>query len=383
MNDQIICPHCKKAFPVTEALRHQIKEDVAQEFERGQKQIMWKKALAAAEQRTKEKSNQEMKLLQDELLEKNKKLEESRNNELLVRKERIKLEEEKKELELTTQRKIDEERSKIVKDSYQKAQDENRLKILEKDKQMEDMRKQIEELKRKSEQGSQQLQGEVLELELEQILRREFSYDEIKEVPKGVKGADVLQTVKNNFGKDCGVIIWESKRTKAWVDNWIAKLKDDQRKVKAEVAVIISQVLPSGIKYFTQKEGVWLGNYDVIVELGLLLRSTLIQVSLVKSSVVNRHEKKEILWNYLNSVEFHQRFEAIYDAYQQSKQYLDKEKEYFRRKWSREEKSIELLMENLLGIHGDLQGIVGRSLPELKESPTLDSGEEEKKNSLF
>lgn len=373
MNDTIICPHCKKSFPVTEALRHQIKDEVSAEFEREQKQIMWKKALAAAEIRIKENSSKEIKLLKDELDEKNKKLDEAREIEIRIRKERMKLEEEKKELALKTQRTIDEERQKITQDAYRKATEENRLKNLEHTKKEEDLLKQIEQWKQKAQQGSQQLQGEVLELELESILRREFPYDEIVEVPKGVKGADVLQIVRNNTGKACGTIIWESKRTKSWTDSWIAKLKEDQRRVKAETAVIISQVLPEGVRNFAEKNGVWIGSFESYLGLGLLLRNTLIELAAVKSSVVGKHDKKEILWNYLTSVEFRQRLEAMYDAYGQAKNYLDKEKEFFRRKWAREEKSTELLMENLLGIHGDLQGIIGKSLPEMKPLDVLPS----------
>lgn len=383
MNDQITCPHCKKSFPVTEALTHQIKEDVKLEFEQQQKQIMWKKALEVAEGKIREKSTQEMRLLKDEIEEKNKKLEESRNNELAIRKERMRLEEEKKELELKTQRRIDEERNKIAEGSYKKAVEENRFKNLEHEKKEADLLKQIEELKQKVQQGSQQLQGEVLELELEQILQQEFPYDQITDVAKGVTGADVLQEVKNNFGKSCGTIIWESKRTKTWTDNWIVKLKEDQRRVKAEIAVIISQVIPNGIKNFTQKDGVWIGNFACIVGLGLLLRNTLIELSAVKSSFVGKREKKEILWNYLTSVEFRQRLEAMYDAYQQSKSNLDKEKEFFRRKWAREDKSIDLLMENLLGIHGDLQSIMGKAIAEIKGLQILPSPKDDGKDTLF
>lgn len=378
MDDQIICPHCKKSFPATEALKHQIKEEVSREFEREQKQIMWKKALAAAETRIGEKSSEEMKVLKEELEEKNKKLDESRKVELEIRKERVRLEEEKKELELKTQRTIDEERAKIAAESFKKAMDENRMKNLEHEKKESDLLKQIEELKQKAQQGSQQLQGEVLELELENILKSDFPYDELREVPKGVKGADLLQVVKNSSGRECGTIIWELKRTRSWTDGWVAKLKEDQRQVKAQIAVIISQVLPAGVKNFTQKDGVWIGNFDSILGLGLLLRNTIIELASIKSSVVNKHEKKEILWSYLTSVEFRQRLEAMYDYYQQVKNDLDREKEFFRRKWSKEEKSIDLLMENITGIHGDLQGIVGRSLPEIKNTEMLESGDEKK-----
>src|SRR3989339_266610 len=236
MNDIIECPHCHKKFPVEEALRHKIRE----EFEREQKPLMWKKALAAADERIRGQITQDMKLLKDQLEEEVKKREESQRNELALRKERIKFEEDKKEFELTSQRKLDEERKKISEESYKKAIEENRLKEVEYQNKEKDYLKKIEELNRQMKQGSQQTQGEILELEIENILKREFPYDEVKEVPKGIKGADIQHIVKNNYGKIIGSIVWESKRTKAWSDIWINKLKQDQRAVNADLAVIVT-----------------------------------------------------------------------------------------------------------------------------------------------
>ena len=307
--------------------------------------------------------------LQDQLLELNR----------LMR--QLKTENEQRNIEF--EKKLSNEQEKIRLAEQKRIDQEYKFKILEYQKKEEAALKLAEDYKRKLEQGSQQLQGDVLEIELKNNLKREFPYDEIKDVSTGVRGADVLQIVKNNFGKSCGTIIWELKRTKAWSDGWINKLKEDQRRIKAEIAVIISQTLPDGVKHFTQKDGVWIGDYESITGLGLLLRNTLLELSKVKSSVVGKQEKKEILWNYLTSTEFRHRLEAIYDTYQQEKVYLDKEKEFFRRKWAREEKNIQLLMENLLGMHGDLQAIIGRSLPEMKGLEMLPSGKEEKNDTLF
>ncbi len=367
MNDTIVCPYCKKSFPVTETLKHQVKDEVRIEFEKQEKPIMWKKALAAAGERMKEAAGKETKLLKDQLEEERKKRDEAEKNELVLRKERAEFEEEKKQQELIIQRKVDAERKKIS--------DETHLKDLEHQKKEADYLKQIEELKQKMQQGSQQLQGEVQELELESILRREFPYDEIKEVPKGVRGADVLQVVRNNYGKTVGMIIWESKRTKAWTDSWISKLKQDQRVVKADIAIIISQVLPTGIKNLSQIDGVWVVSFNSIIELGLILRSSLLEVFGVRSSAIGKQEKKEILWSYLTSIEFRQRLEAIHDAIKLSGEYLEKEKEFFRRKWAREEKTNQLMQEHLLGMHGDLQAIIGKSLPEMKDIGLLPTSE--------
>ena len=386
MNDQIICPNCKKPILLTEALSQQIQEKYQkayrQRFEDEKLKLeinlrtqLEKKIKNEMEFQIKDKSEEigelrkQNKTLQDQLLELNR----------LMR--QLKTENEQRQIEL--EKRLAQQQDKIRLEEKRRIDEEYKFKILEYQKKEAAALKLAEDYKRKLEQGSQQLQGDVLEDELKNILKREFPYDEIKDVPTGIKGADILQIVKNNFGRSCGTIIWESKRTKAWSDGWINKLKEDQRRVKAEVAVIVSQILPDGVKRFTQKAGVWVGDYESITGLGLLLRNTLRELSTVKSSVVGKQEKKEILWNYLTSTEFRQRLETIHDSYELAKIYLDKEKEFFRRKWAREEKNIQLLMENLFGVHGDLQAIIGRSLPEMKGFDLLPAGKKEKSDTLF
>ena len=386
MNDTIVCPNCKKPIPLTEALSHQIQEkyqkayrlrfeDEKIKFETNLRPQLEKKIKSEMEFQIKDKSEEigelrkQNKTLQDQLLELNR----------LMR--QLKTENEQRSIEF--EKKLANEQEKIRIEEQKRIDQEYKFKILEYQKKEEAALKLAEDYKRKLEQGSQQMQGDVLEIELKNILKREFPYDEIKDVPTGIKGADILQIVKNNFGRSCGTIIWESKRTKAWSDGWINKLKEDQRRVKAEVAVIVSQILPDGVKRFTQKAGVWVGDYESITGLGLLLRNTLLELATVKSSVVGKQEKKEILWNYLTSTEFRQRLETIHDSYELAKIYLDKEKEFFRRKWAREEKNIQLLMENLFGVHGDLQAIIGRSLPEMKGFDLLPAGKKEKSDTLF
>ncbi|MGB9707255.1 MAG: DUF2130 domain-containing protein [Microgenomates group bacterium] len=374
MNDTIICPHCKKPIPLTQALSHQIQEKYQkfyrQRLEEEKQKIaselkiqLTKKVKEEMELQLKDKINETEELrkqnqgLKEQLLELNR----------LIR--QLRKENEEKQIEL--EKRLAQEEEKIRQEAQRRLDEEYKLKLLEKDKKLNDALKLVEEYKRKLEQGSQQLQGEVQELELESVLKKEFPNDEVKEVPKGVTGADVLQVVKNNYGKACGTIIWESKRTKAWSDNWIAKLKEDQRRVKAEVAVIISQVLPNGVKNFTFKNGVWIGSFEAVVGLALALRNSLIEIYQIKSSISGKEEKKEILWNYLTSIEFRQRIEAVYDAYSSLMEDLRKEKDYFRKKWAKQEKNIEKVAENILGIHGDLQGIVGKSLPEIKAMEAL------------
>jgi hypothetical protein len=382
MNDQIICPHCKKPIPLTQALSAQIQEkyqqfykkrldEEKQKIEKSLREILIKKIREEMALELKDKANEVEELrkqnkgLQEQLLELNR----------LIR--QLKQESEQKRLEL--EKKLAEEEEKIRQEEQKRIAQEYQLKILEKEKKLADALKLVDEYKRKLEQGSQQLQGEVQELALEEILKKEFPYDEIREVPKGVEGADVLQIVKNQNGRMCGAIVWESKRTKTWNESWILKLKEDQRRVKAEMAVIVSSVLPDGVKNFTQKNGVWIGSFDSVVGLAMILRQSLIEITSIKASLVGREEKKEILWNYLTSIEFRQRIEAVYDAYTQLMDDLRREKDWFRKKWAKQEKNIEKVAENILGVHGDLQAIVGRSLPEIEELAQLPKPEKKEK----
>jgi hypothetical protein len=382
MNDQIICPHCKKPIPLTEAISAQIDQKYRQIYRQRLEQDRQKMEQIMRENLTK-KIRDEMSLeLKDkvneveELRKQNKGLQEQllELNRLI---RQLKQESEQKRLEL--EKKLAQEEEKIRQEEQKRIAQEYQLKILEKEKKLADALKLVDEYKRKLEQGSQQLQGEVQELALEEILKREFPYDEIREVPKGVEGADVLQIVKNQNGRICGTIVWESKRTKTWNESWILKLKEDQRRVKAEMAVIISSVLPDGVKNFTQKNGVWVGSFDSIVGLAMILRQSLIEITSIKASLVGREEKKEILWNYLTSIEFRQRIEAVYDAYTQLMDDLRREKDWFRKKWAKQEKNIEKVAENILGVHGDLQAIVGRSLPEIEQLAQLPKPEKEEK----
>ena len=374
MDNQIVCPYCKKTIPLTEALSHRIKENyqkiyqkrLLEERRKLEEQLkidLAKKIKERLEIQIKDKINEneelkkQNKIFQDQLLELNK----------LIR--RLRFENEKQRLEM--EKKLIEEQDKIRRQQKDQLEKEFQLKILEKDKKLTDALKLVEEYKRKLEQGSQQLQGEVFELHLEEMLKKEFSLDEIKEVPKGARGADILQMVKNDFGKFCGTIIWELKRTKNWSDEWISKLKDDQRTVKAEIAILVSKVLPEDIKYFGFYRGVWVCLVEAALSLATVLRRSLIDIHTVKNSVVGKEEKKEILWRYLTSTEFQQRLSAVVEAHEQFQQDIEKEKRFFALKWAKQEKNIRKVIDNLLGVNGDLESIVGKVLPELKTNLLL------------
>ncbi|NMB70380.1 DUF2130 domain-containing protein, partial [candidate division WWE3 bacterium] len=243
--------------------------------------------------------------------------------------------------------------------------DETQLLMAQKDKQLEDLRKQLGEAQRKAEQGSQQTQGEVQETFLEDMLRVEFPYDEVKEVPKGVEGADVIQIVKTNSGVKCGTIVWESKNTKAWSQGWVAKLKADQRTLKAEVAVIVSKVLPESVRLFGIVEGVWVADLSVTLGVATALRQQIIQIFNAKAVSANMSSKAEIVYEYLTSNNFKQRIEVWVDYFKQRKEEIDKERAYFVKKWEKEDKSILQIFNNTAGIYGDLQGLIGNALPKV------------------
>ena len=221
-----------------------------------------------------------------------------------LRKQKRELEERERRLELDTARKLDEERRKIEDQAVRQVEERHRLKDAEKDKQLHDALAVNEELRRKLQQGSQQTQGEVLELELEELLQDAFPFDHIEPVPQGVNGADLIHRVHSKNGHCCGTIVWESKRTKAWSDGWLQKLKDDLRLAKGDVAVIVSESLPKDIEHFAQMNGVWVTSRECALNLAAALRAQLLEISTIKAAAVGKNEKMEILYRYLSGPEF-------------------------------------------------------------------------------
>ena len=317
--------------------------------------------------------------LKEQAAEKDRRLVEAEKAELLLRKEKRELEEKGKRLELEVARRIDAERTKIQEDTAKQLQEEFRLKDAEKDKKLQDAMKVNDELRRKLQQGSQQTQGEVLELELEELIRTTFPMDQIEPVPKGVNGADVIQRVMSKSGHLCGTIIWESKRTKTWSDAWLSKLKDDQRYVKAEIAVLVSEALPKDCRDFGQYEGIWLSNPQCAISLAVALRTQLVEVAMTRLAAVGKNEKMEILYQYLSGSEFKQRVEAIVEAFVDMQKDLQDERRVMERRWAKREKQIQKVISNTSGMYGDFQGLIGSSLqtiPLLTSEITSDSSAE-------
>lgn len=335
------------------------------------KLILWKQAKIEAGK----EQESEKKMLEEQIADKDKKLREAIEKELEIRKEKNKLDEDKKAFELEKQRQLDEERGRIVEEANKKAAEGQQYVIAQLNKKIADATKVNDDLTRKLEQGSQQTQGEVLELELEDILKTAFPYDEIAPVPKGVSGADIIQKVLDRSNRECGLIAWESKKTKAWSDGWIQKLKEDQRAIKADLAVIVSVVLPDDVKGFAIRNGVWICDVKLATALATALRMSLIDITREKAMSVGKNEKVELLYGYLTGVEFKQRVEAIVEAFKCMDDGLKKERLAYEKIWAEREKQLRKVINNTVGMYGDLSGLV--TLPEIKR---LELGEGESAN---
>lgn len=331
------------------------------------------KLLKQIEESEKEKEK-DRKMLEESIAEKDKELQEAKENELQLRKDKNKLDEDKQNFELEKQRQLDEERKKIFEKAGKKATEEQQYVIAQLKKQLTDATKAKDDLARKLEQGSQQTQGEVLELELEEILKTEFPQDEIIPVPKGVKGADVIHKIIDHSGRLCGQIVWESKKTKAWSEGWIQKLKDDQRLIKADVAVIVSITLPDSVKGFALRDGVFVCDVKLAINLALLLRYDLLKVAEANRALMGKDEKKDVVYAYVNSTEFKQRIQAIAEAFIEMKNDIDKEKRSYQAIWAKREKQVQRVIDNTFGIYGDLKGLTGGAIQEIKMLE-LDAGD--------
>jgi hypothetical protein len=237
---------------------------------------------------------------------------------------------------------------------------------MEKEQTISSMQRQIEELKRRAEQGSQQLQGEVLELELESLLRSRFPIDSIEPVAKGEHGGDVLQCINDSNGQKCGAILWETKRTKNWSDSWLIKLRADQRVAKAEIAVLVSHALPRDIESFDFIDGIWVIHPRVIAPVATSLRQTLIEVAGARQAADGQQTKATMVYQYLTGSRFRQRVQAIVEAFTSMQEDLDKEKRVIVKQWAKREEQITRVMQSTVGMYGDLQGIAGRTIQEIE-----------------
>jgi hypothetical protein len=394
----ITCPNCGQEFEMSDALtgriRKHLKEELLQGVKKREAEVKEKsKALKAKEKQISKKQEaideeieaklkerlseaekkaakkleglyaDQLKELQSDLEEKDTAIKTFRDKELELRKEQRKLKEAAESLELDVARKMDEEREKIRAETSKKIAEENHLKDLEKDKVINDLKNSLEDMKRKAEQGSMETQGEVLEQDFEAQLKGFFVHDDIQPVPKGIKGADLVQTVRTPMGGECGILLWETKNTKAWSNGWIPKLKDDMIETRASIAILVSVVLPAGIKRFGQVDGVWVSDPLCAIPLAAALREHLEAISRERTASTGKNEKMEALYQYLAGVEFKQKIEGIIEAFTSMQDQLNKERRAMEKHWKQREKEIERVVKNTASLYGDMQGIIGGQIP--------------------
>ena len=283
----------------------------------------------------------------------------------IIKKER-ELDDARREIELTVEKGIRDKLIETRERAKREAEESLKLNIAEKDQTISSMQSKIEDLMKKADQGSQQLQGEVQELELEENLRREFSLDVIEPVPKGEFGGDVVQRVVSVSGQLCGMILWESKRTKNWSDGWLPKLREDQRAAKADTAVIVSQSLPKGLDTFQTIDGVCVTHPRLVLPVATLLRQSLIEVAQSRQAIQGQQAKSEMVYDYLTSPRFRQRIEAIVEAFSTMQADLEREKKVITKQWAKRDEQINRVMKSTVGMYGDLQGIAGKALQEIE-----------------
>lgn len=399
-----------------EAFKKQLKEEKEQ-FEQVEKKRMWAIAQAEAQKRAEEKKAVEIQALKEDNKQKETLVLAAQKKELeLIKKEnelkfeqgqlKLKLEKEllerSQEIESKAKKQKDEEFDLVKKGFEQqlKAKETLEKELLEKSKKLEEETKKkkdeefelvkkeyekklenqmnlVKEMQRKAEQGSMQLQGEIQELEIENILAQAFPFDEISEIKKGQRGADTVQTVINEYGQHCGKVIFESKRTQAFGGDWIDKLKTDQREVGAEIAVLVTQTMPKDMTRFGEKDGVWVCGFHEMKSLVFVLRQVLIRSQGAKLINENKADKMSSLYNYLTSSQFKQQMEAIVDGFGNLKTELDREKRAMQRIWKEREMQIEKVIGNTIDMYGSIKGIAGNSIATIQylELPGEDKGD--------
>lgn len=395
--NNIKCPNCGHEFPVENALFSQAEEKLKQEYEKKiniQIEAIQKQKMQMAEEKgalekkiaehediikkevsnkleqekikIREEASEEVEERMKQLLEENEKRKTEnkalKQREIDLLKKEQDLKEQQEEIELEMQKKLLEKQEEIAGEIRRKEQEKTELKLKEYEKKLEDQKKLVEEMQRKAEQGSMQMQGEVQELALEEILRSEFPFDSIEPVEKGIKGADVIQVVKNEFQQTCGRIIYESKRTKSFSEGWIEKLKKDQRSIGAEISVIVSEALPKDMDKFGRKDGVWICTFPESKNVAFVLREMLLREYAVRSSVSNVGGKMESLYDYLTSEDFRQKVEAIVEGFCSLKNQIDNEKRAMQRIWKEREKQLEKVIDNTIGMYGSIRGIAGSAI---------------------
>ena len=401
MNNRITCPNCQAQIEITEVISGQLRASIRAELEtelgpvrqklrqqqvdlaQKQQELQEKvqaveeqvKAKLAAERpvleqtirnRVREEQDLELKDKAAAIAELQAKVQEATAKELAFLKEKRDLEDKVRSADLEVERRLQEQLQAVREQAAKDMEEQQKLKLMESEQKVQTLLKQIEDLKRRAEQGSQQAQGEVLEIALEELLKSLFPTDGVEPVAKGVRGADVIQRVFDDTGLDCGLILWESKRTRHWSKEWLPKLRDDLRMVGASRSVIVSEQLPEHIRHFGQIDGVWVASWACVHPVAVMLRESLIGVAKSRRALDGQHGKMELVYNYLTGQEFCNRVSGIAEAFATMRQDLEREKQVFQTQWNKRAKQLERVLLNTTGLYGDLQGIIGSTLPEIR-----------------
>ena len=364
----ITCPHCKTEVRLTESLAAPIVEATRAQYEaklQAERSVIAKAEAEKARLALKADIDEKVKDLADlkgVLADRDAKLVEAQKAQTEALKKQRELDDARRELDLSVEKKVQESLAVARAQAKQEVETDLKLKMSEKEQTITAMQKQIEELKRRAEQGSQQLQGEVQELELEGLLKQSFPSDVFTPVPKGEFGGDVVHAVARGEGLVCGKILWESKRTKNWSDGWLVKLRDDQRAAKADLAVIVTQALPKGVETFGHVDGVWVTSTRTFLPLAVALRHTLLELALARQAGEGQQTKMELVYHYLPGPRFRQRVTAIIEKFEEMQADLTKERAAMTKLWAKREMQIQAVLSATAGMYGDLQGIAGQAI---------------------
>lgn len=379
MTTEIKCPNCGTEFELNESLKNEVEKELRGKMMDWQKkkEDEYEKQKTALINDTLRKATDDtvvkIKALEEESRIKTQQLQTLQKKELDLLRDKNALEEKQKNMEVEIEKRFLEKRKEIEESAIKREQEIFDLKTKEYKLQMEQQQKLIEELKRKSEQGSMQLQGESQELLLEEILQSYFPFDIIEEVEKGVEGADCIQVIRNNSNTICGKIIYESKRTKAWSNGWIDKLKADMRNSGSDVAILVTQVFPKDMEKFGEKDGVWICTFNEVSSVAQLLRNGIIKIYEAQKSQENKGDKMQLLYNYLTGIEFRGQMESIVEGFMAMKQSIMKERIQMEKLWKEREKQLEKVLLSTSGLYGSVKGIAGAGVSNI---PLLDGGDE-------
>jgi len=332
---------------------------------RAENETRARELITQAEARIRQEGALEREQLKLQLAEQQGKALEAQKRELDLARESTALKQKAQEMDLELERRLQTARAADEKRLRELIGQEQSLKLAERDKQIEDMKRVIDDLQRKSQQGSQELQGEVLELDIQAALAQQFPHDEVAPVPKGISGADLIQDVKNNQGQTCGRIVWETKNTKHWQAGWLPKLKDDLRAAQGNLAVLVATTLPDGLHEFGLMDGVWVASRRAWPALAVALREQLLQVAFAHTAHEGKQEKMEILYRYLAGDAFRQKITGIVEAFTALQDQIARERRAMEKIWKEREKQIERVITSTVGMYGEMSGILGGSLPDI------------------